>query len=206
MDEARSVRDFWFGPRQLPADELNRRIRFWFGDGSSQLRQRRDEEIRRRFGELLERAASGQLAAWADGPRRRLSLILLLVQFPRNIFRGTVRAFAYDAQALGLTLSGMQSAADAALGVVERIFFYMPLQHSESREVQDESVAAYRRLHSEAPEELSCLFSSALRSAENHRAIVEQFGRFPYRNRVLGRTSTAEENEWLRRGGASFGQ
>jgi uncharacterized protein (DUF924 family) len=206
VDEARSVRDFWFGPRPLSAEELNRRIRFWFGDRSSQLRQRRDEQIRARFGGLLERATGGQLAAWADGPRRRLSLIILLDQFPRSIFRGTARAFAYDAQALGLTLSGMQSAADAALDVVERIFFYMPLQHAENREVQDESVAAYRRLHSEAPEELSGPFSSALRSAQNHRSIIEQFGRFPYRNRVLGRTSTPEEGEWLRKGGTSFGQ
>jgi len=200
------VRDFWFGPRPLSAEQLNSRIRFWFGDGSSQLRQRRDEQIRARFGELLERAAGGQLASWADGPRRRLSLIILLDQFPRHMFRGTVRAFAHDAQALGLTLSGMQSAADAALDVVERIFFYMPLQHAENREVQDESVAAYRRLQSEAPEELRGPFTSALRSAENHRAIIGQFGRFPYRNRVLGRANTPEESDWLRKGGGSFGQ
>jgi uncharacterized protein (DUF924 family) len=206
MDEARSVRDFWFGARPLSADELNHRFRFWFGDRSSRLRQQRDEQIRARFGALLERAADGQLGAWADGPRRRLSLIILLDQFPRNMYRGTARAFAYDAQALGLALSGMQSAADAALDVVERMFFYMPLQHAESREAQDESLAAYRRLYSEAPEELHQPFSSALRSAENHRAIIEQFGRFPYRNRVLGRTSTPEESEWLRKGGTSFGQ
>jgi uncharacterized protein (DUF924 family) len=206
VDEARSVRDFWFGPRPMSAAELKGRIRFWFGDGHSRLRLQRDEQIRLRFAALLERAAAGRLAAWADGPRRRLSLIILLDQFPRNMFRGTARAFAYDAQALALTLSGMQSAADAALDVVQRMFFYMPLQHAESREAQDESVAAYRRLHSEAPEELRGPFSSALRSAENHRAIIEQFGRFPYRNDVLGRASTREEGEWLRKGGTSFGQ
>ena len=206
MDEARSVRDFWFGALPPSAEQLNRRVRFWFGDDSSPLRQRRDQEIRRRFGRLLARAGGGELAAWADGPRRRLSLIILLDQFPRNIFRGTARAFFYDPQALALTLSGMQSAADAALDVTERIFFYMPLQHAESREVQDESVAAFRRLLTEAPQELHGVFSSALRSAENHRAIIEKFGRFPYRNRTLGRLSTAEEQEWLQRGGESFGQ
>jgi uncharacterized protein (DUF924 family) len=206
MDEARSVRDFWFGKLPPSAAELNRRMRFWFGDESSQMRQRRDETIRRRFAGLLERAAAGQLAAWADGPRRRLSLIILLDQFPRNIYRGTARAFAYDAQALSLTLSGMQSAADAALAVVERIFFYMPLQHAEGREVQEESVAAYRRLLTEAPGELRAVFEGAVRSAENHRALIEQFGRFPHRNELLGRTSTAAEVEWLRRGGSSFGQ
>jgi uncharacterized protein (DUF924 family) len=206
MDEARSVRDFWFGTVPLSADALNQRIRFWFGDGASALRRRRDELIRARFGELLERAASGELDAWADGPRRRLSLIILLDQFPRSIFRGTARAFAHDAQALALALSGMQSAADAALSVVERIFFYMPLQHAERREVQEESVAAYRRLLAEAPDDLHETFAGALRSAENHRSIIERFGHFPYRNRTLGRASTPDEVAWLRAGGASFGQ
>ena len=206
MDEARSVRDFWFGTVPLSADALNRRVLFWYGDESSARRQRRDEHIRVRFSGLVERAARGELASWADGPRRRLSLILLLDQFPRNMFRGTARAFATDAQALALTLSGMQSAADAALEVVERIFFYMPLQHAESREVQEESVAAYRRVLSEAPAELHEQFVSALRSAENHRAIIERFGRFPYRNQALRRSSTAQERDWLREGGSSFGQ
>ena len=206
MDEARSVRDFWFGTVPLSADALNRRVLFWYGDESSARRQRRDEHIRVRFGELLERAARGELAAWADGPRRRLSLIILLDQFPRNIFRGSARAYAHDAQALALALSGMQSGADAALNVVERIFFYMPLQHAESREVQEESVAAYRRLLAEAPAELHDHFASALRSAENHRTIIERFGRFPHRNRALGRDSTHAELEWLGTCGASFGQ
>lgn len=206
MDEARSVRDFWFGKLPLSADGLNRRIRFWFGGDSTALHQRRDEQIRRRFGGLLERAARGELIAWADGPRRRLSLIILLDQFPRHIHRGTPRAFDYDAQALALTLSGMQSAADAALDVVERIFFYMPLQHAEVRDVQDESVAAYRRLLTEAPQEVRGLFEAALRSAENHRGIIERFGRFPHRNRVLGRGSTPGEEDWLRSGGETFGQ
>jgi uncharacterized protein (DUF924 family) len=206
VDEARSVREFWFGRLPLTTDSFNQRLRFWFGDESSRLRQQRDAQIRGRFGGLFERAASGQLAAWADGPRRRLSLIILLDQFPRNMFRGSARAFATDGQALTLALSGMQSAADAALDVAERLFFYMPLQHAESPEVQDESVAAYRRLLAETPEELQRQFRSALRSAENHREIIERFGRFPYRNRVLGRTTTPQELEWLRRGGESFGQ
>ena len=175
VDEARSVRDFWFGPLPMSAEDFNRRMRFWFGDESSEM-------------------------------RRRLSLILLLDQFPRNMFRGSARAFATDGQALALTLSGMQSAADAALDAVERLFFYMPLQHAESREVQDESVAAYRRLLSESTPELHPAFAAGLRSAENHRGIIEKFGRFPYRNRVLGRTSTPQELEWLRKGGESFGQ
>jgi uncharacterized protein (DUF924 family) len=206
VDEARSIREFWFGRLPLSADDMNRRIRFWFGGDTTEFGRLRDEHMRARFGELLELAASGDLASWADGPRRRLSLILLLDQFPRNMFRGSPRAFAHDAEALALTLSGMQSAADAALDPVERMFFYMPLQHAESREAQDESVAAYRRLLTEAPNELRGPFAGASRSAENHRAIIERFGRFPYRNRVLGRESTAAEEDWLRKGGERFGQ
>jgi uncharacterized protein (DUF924 family) len=206
VDEARSVREFWFGELPLSAQQLQQRMRFWFGSEPTPLRRERDETIRSRFAALLERAGRGELASWADGPRRRLSLVILLDQFPRNIYRGSARAFAFDTQALALTLSGMQSAADAALDVVERIFFYMPLQHAESREVQDESVAAFRRLRQEAPEELHAVFDGALRSAEHHRAIIEQFGRFPHRNRVLNRPSTPEESQWLAKSGDTFGQ
>jgi uncharacterized protein (DUF924 family) len=203
MDEARAVREFWLGAEPLTAESIAERLEFWFGSEG----QRHDEQIRERFGALVERAAGGELASWADGPRRRLSLILLLDQFPRNIFRGTARAFAGDDEALALTLTGMQSAADGALDVVERLFFYMPLQHAESRDAQDESLAAYRRLLAEAPPELQRLCEDALRSAERHHAIIERFGRFPHRNRALGRASTGAEEQWLREdGGARFGQ
>jgi uncharacterized protein (DUF924 family) len=207
MDEARQVRDFWFGKLPMTAQALNQRLNLWFGEEARKEVQRdRDETIRARFGDLVERAAAGQLANWADSPRRCLSLILLLDQFPRNIFRGTARAFAYDAQALGLTLSGMQSAADGALNVVERIFFYMPLQHCELREVQDESVVAYRRLLTEAPQELRGAFDATLKAAEQHRSIIDRFGRFPHRNTVLERVSSPEEEIWLKSGGATMGQ
>jgi uncharacterized protein (DUF924 family) len=207
MDEARQVRDFWFGKLPLSAQALNQRLALWFpGDESASVVRDRDEAIRARFGDLAERAALGELASWADSPRRCLSLIVLLDQFPRNLHRGTARAFACDEQALAITLAGMRSAADGALDVVERIFFYMPLQHSEVREVQDESVAAYRRLLMEAPQELRSAFEESLQSAEQHRSIIERFGHFPHRNRALARVSTADEEAWLRAGGDRMGQ
>jgi uncharacterized protein (DUF924 family) len=201
MDEARAVREYWFGAAPLGAAALEERMEFWFGSAAA----RHDEEIGARFGGLLARAAAGELAGWADGPRRRLSLILVLDQFPRHMFRGTARAFDYDEQALALALTGMQSGADGALDFAERLFFYMPLQHAESPEAQDESVAAFRRLLGEVPPELSALYARSLRSAEQHRAIVERFGRFPHRNAMLGRTSTPAEVQWLGEG-ADFGQ
>jgi uncharacterized protein (DUF924 family) len=204
MDEALEVRHFWFGKLPLKPDGVSERLALWFGNGAEE--PHTDELVRSRFGPLLRRAAAGDLAAWADSPRRRLSLILLLDQFPRHVYRGTARAFASDRDALALTLSGMQSAADAALTPVERIFFYMPLQHAELADAQDESVAAYRRLQNEAPVELGAMFASALESAQRHHAIVARFGRFPHRNRALGRANTAEEAAYLGQGGRSFGQ
>ena len=205
MDEALEVRGFWFGRLPLKLEGVKERLALWFGSGAEEART--DELVRSRFGALIEQAAAGKLAAWADSPRRRLSLILLLDQFPRHVYRGTERAFATDREALALTLSGMQSAADAALTPVERLFFYMPLQHAELRDAQEESVAAYRRLLDEAPQELqAALFASALESAELHRSIVARFGRFPHRNRVLGRPNTAEEESYLRQGVRNFGQ
>jgi uncharacterized protein (DUF924 family) len=204
MDEALEVRQFWFGRLPLKPDGVRARLALWFGSGADE--QQADDLVRSRFGRLVERAAAGELAAWADSPRRRLSLILLLDQFPRHTYRGTERAFATDREALALTLSGMQSAADAALTPVERIFFYMPLQHAELRDAQEESVAAYRRLVNEAPAELRAMFASSLDSAEQHRAIVARFGRFPHRNRVLGRPNTADEEAYLSGRAPHFGQ
>ena len=215
MDEALRVREFWFGksltgplgqsdPSSL-AQTLTRRASLWF-TSNPQLRRQQDERIRSEFQTLVERAARGELAGWADSPRRRLSLIILLDQFPRQLYRGTAQALAYDDQALALTLSGMQSAADGALNVVERIFFYMPLQHAESSEVQDESVSVYRRLAAECPAELRSTFEEALHSAEAHRTLIREFGRFPHRNRLLGRQSTPEEESYLKKTGERFGQ
>jgi uncharacterized protein (DUF924 family) len=216
MDDALRVREFWFskpltgslpgqGEMASRALALSRRASLWF-EPNPQLMGQQDELIRSEFQGLVERAVRGELAGWADSPRRRLSLIILLDQFPRHIYRGTPQAFAYDAEALALTLSGMQSAADGALNIIERLFFYMPLQHAESTEVQDESVSAYRRLVSESPAELRSTFESALQSAEEHRALIRQFGRFPHRNHLLARDSTAEEEAYLKTSTDTFGQ
>jgi uncharacterized protein (DUF924 family) len=207
MDEARQIRDFWFGKVPLTPETLKRRMQLWFGGAElPDIVRHRDELIRSKFSGLIERAAKGELANWGDSPRRRLSLIVLLDQFPRNIFRGTAKAFAYDAQALGLALSGMNSGADAALDPAQRLFFYMPLQHAESLEVQDESVAAYRRLLGECPEALRGAFEACLKYAEAHHDVIRKFGRFPHRNRVLGRANTPDEDTYLSGGADRFGQ
>lgn len=206
-DEAREVNRFWFGRTPLGLHTLRERERLWFGASAGvQERAATDELIRVRFGELMGRAAEGDLGAWASSPHRRLALILLLDQLPRNAFRGTARAFATDEQALALALSGIQAAADAALSPLERVFLCMPLQHAERLDVQEESVAAYRRLLEEAPSELRPFFITAQASAERHHAIIQRFGRFPHRNETLGRPSTPEELAYLTNGAERFGQ
>ena len=206
VDEALEVNRFWFGPAPHGLHTIRDREKLWFGASTAEQHQGAiDEMIRERFGELMQRAAAGELAGWADSPRRRLALILLLDQFPRNAFRGTARAFATDAAALALALSGIQAAADAPLSPIERIFLCMPLQHAERLDVQEESVAAYRRLLDEAPVELRPFFAGVQAFAERHHSIIRRFGRFPHRNKALGRPSTPEELAYLARA-ESFGQ
>jgi len=196
---------FWFGPRPYTAPQVQQHTRLWFGEPSApELTPQTDELIRERYGELTLAAEQGRLTAWESSPRRRLALILLFDQFSRNIYRGSARAYAQDLDALSLTVSGMQIGADATLDPVERLFFYMPLMHAESLDVQEESVAAFRRLREEAPADLHRIFQASLDSAVQHRDIIARFGRFPHRNRVLGRESTPEEIEWLASGGSDF--
>lgn len=204
---AQDILFFWFGPRPYLAARVQQHARIWFGEPDSpEITPQTDELIRDRYGELTVAAQQGALSAWESSPRRRLALILLLDQFSRNIYRGSVRAFTQDLQALSLTISGMQLGADATLDPVERLFFYMPLMHAESLDVQEESVAAFRRLIEEAPADLRRIFDSSLQAAVQHRTIIQRFGRFPHRNRVLGRENTPEELEWLATGGRQFAQ
>ncbi|HLK71223.1 MAG TPA: DUF924 family protein [Steroidobacteraceae bacterium] len=202
---AQDVLTFWFGQRPYRAAQVAHHARLWFGDPQApELTPQTDELIAERFGPLIRAAANGELSAWESSPRRRLALILLLDQFPRNVHRGTAAAFAQDSRALSLAISGMQFGADAALDPLERLFFYMPLMHAESMDVQEESVAAFRRLQDEAPPELRSQFDSALHYAQLHREVIARFGRFPHRNRILGRSDTPDEAAWLARDDAGF--
>jgi len=200
------VLQFWFGSRPYTRDSVHRHARLWFPAAAApELAPQADELIRERFGATMLAAAAGALAAWESTPRRRLSLILLLDQFPRHVHRGSALAYAHDHAALSLTLSGMHFGADAALHPIERVFFYTPLMHAESLDVQEESVAAFRRLCSEAPADLADVLGRSFESALLHQGIVYRFGRFPNRNQALGRATTEQEAAWLASGGVHFG-
>lgn len=196
---AQDVLDFWFGPDPLGAGELPQRLRMWFGgDDAPEVRQQRDAAIATRFTAHIEAAAAGELDQWAASPHRLLALILLLDQFPRQVWRGKARAFAQDAKASALVEAGRATSADAALTPIERVFFYLPLQHAEDLRLQEESLAAYARLANEAPEANRNLFEGCREFAQTHHDVITRFGRFPHRNTVLGRRTTPEEAAWLR--------
>ena len=202
-DQARidAILAFWFKEHELSAPQIDRRMDIWFGEDPAF-----DHEIRQAFAADVEKASEGELAHWADKPRGRLALILLLDQFRRNIYRGTAKAFEKDKAALKLCVEGAMHKKDRGLTPIQRVFFYMPLQHAESRKVQAKSVELYSRLAEAVSPTLKETFLTIAQFAELHHDIIEQYGRFPHRNAVLGRDNTPEEDEYLAGDAPDFGQ
>ncbi|HHQ4676085.1 TPA: DUF924 family protein [Aeromonas veronii] len=190
----------WFGDEADDVLQATRQAPLWWGKSSET-----DALLASRFGELAEAAAKGSLAHWADAPCGRLALILLLDQLPRNIHRGTPAAFAQDPLARDLCLKGLSIGADKSLSPLERVFFYLPLEHAESREQQARSVALFEALAAEqAGTPAQATFAGFADFARRHQVIIERFGRFPHRNDILGRTSTPEEAAFLQQPGSGF--
>lgn len=197
----RFVLDFWFGHLDddgLP-DALCRKR--WFRASKTF-----DWEIRRRFLSMVLVASEDGLDGWRSEPGGALAEILLLDQFTRNIHRGTALAFSNDRLARRLCLEGLDQGRDVSLPPIMRAFFYMPLQHSERLQDQERVIGLYDQLVAQSEGELRALLQGFLESARNHAEIVQNFGRFPHRNRLLGRTSTSDERQYLEEGGARFGQ
>jgi uncharacterized protein (DUF924 family) len=197
MQSAGDILDFWFGTGDWTPARLTERTTFWFGGDGAAAAAVRDADIRARLEPLLERASRGEFASWASTPRRRLALMILFDQVPRNAYRGTAAAFAFDREALALAVEGLQLAADAALHPIERIFFYLPLEHAESLEAQEAAIGAFERLVAEAPPDLREYCAYTARYARKHRDVIAMFGRFPHRNAILNRENTPEEQAWL---------
>ena len=180
-------------------------LEFWFGAEPGVQRAewfRKDEAfdagIRRRFGELHARAARRELEAWRASPEPMLALVVALDQFSRNLFRGDARAFAQDAHARECAVQALGRGDDLLLVPVQRMFLYLPFEHSESLADQERGVDLMRSLDEfEATRGMS-------EWAVRHRDVVRRFGRFPHRNAALGRESTPEEAEFLRQPGSGF--
>jgi len=173
----------------------------WFGEDAAF-----DLECKKEFLDDVEAASEGKLDHWAHEPRGRLALILLLDQFRRNIYRDTAAAFAKDKVALKLCVEGAMAKTDRGLPPIYRVFYYMPLQHAESRKVQAKSVELFTKLAEAVSPTYRETFETICQFAELHRDIIEQFGRFPHRNKLLGRENTPEEDEYLSGDVPDFGQ
>ncbi|MCH8117780.1 MAG: DUF924 domain-containing protein [Proteobacteria bacterium] len=187
-----AILSFWFKEHELSAPQIDRRMDIWFGEDPIF-----DHEIEKDFSADVDKASDGELDHWAHDPRGRLALIILLDQFRRSIYRNTPSAFEKDPAALKLCVEGAMEGEDKGLSPIQRVFFYMPLQHAESRKVQAKSVELFARLAEAVSPTLRETFMTVAQFAELHRDIVERFGRFPHRNKMLNRKNTAEENEYL---------
>lgn len=193
------IHEFWFGSALTDAAVAQQKSGLWWSKKSEQ-----DQEIQRRFGDCVELAARGGLDSWAGSARSLLALILLTDQFPRCIFRHTPKAFEFDALARAWSLNGIKHGMDMSLRPIERVFFYLPLEHAESAECQEQSVQLFTKLFQEVPASQMDVFRGYLTYALRHRSVIARFGRFPHRNAILGRTSTPEELEFLKQPGSSF--
>jgi uncharacterized protein (DUF924 family) len=194
-EKAVDILDFWFGflpgPDFFPTDKVS----IWFV-GTPDV----DRQILDNFSQDILNAMRGDYNSWRETPRGRLALILLLDQFPRHVYRNQPHEFIADRMAQALVLEGLQKGDDKHLYPIERAFFYLPLEHSEDLQLQALSVASYRQLLAESPENIQPQLQAFLQFAILHQQQILRFGRFPYRNAILGRESTPEEvvfiNQW----------
>jgi uncharacterized protein (DUF924 family) len=184
---AHEVLNFWFG---APGSVSHGKSRAeWFKKSDAF-----DAEIRKRFLPLYEQASNHALAQWRTSPLTLLALIIVLDQFPRNIFRGTPRAFATDAMALDSARHMTAMRWDLRFNPVERQFVYLPFEHAEDMDAQRASMHLFGTLGS----------ADLVEWARKHYVIIERFGRFPHRNEILGRASTPAEIEFLNQPGSGF--
>lgn len=194
------VLEFWFDgidrTTALPPDGV---MGFWFGGDAAV-----DSEIRKRFDEAVHEAHEGGFSSWEQESRSRLALIVLIDQFSRNVFRDDPRAYAADDRAQKLCLEGIGKGHDRDLHPLERLFFYMPLEHAEDSALQAQCVDLMKSIRDDVPDEEKQAYDGLVDYAVRHQRVVDRFGRFPHRNEVLGRESTPEEIEFLASDAAPF--
>ena len=198
---ADEILDYWFGDTVRDTAKVPGRMGFWFGTDPE-----RDAGMRERWGQLVIAASDGKLDFWTRTARDRLAVLILLDQMRRNIYRGTAEAFRRDGRARYLMRDGVSRMMDLKLAPIERVFFYMPLQHAESLDDQELAVDRFLQVEREVASPHREIFAGFRKYAQKHRDIIARFGRFPHRNAILGRRDTAEEAAWLTGGGERFGQ
>lgn len=194
------VLSFWFGENPNTAEAVGSLVGTWFGGGPAF-----DDAIRASFGALPDAGLAGELDGWRADPQETVALVLVLDQFPRNLFRGSAQSFRYDARGLEIAKHAIERGWDQEVTPLEALFFYLPFEHSEDLADQQRCLRLVESLVGRVSEGLRPSFEGFVSFAERHLAVVERFGRFPHRNEALGRTSTAEEEAFLSGGGDTFG-
>ena len=194
MSHAQDILRFWFGELQTNDAAYAQRRSLWFGK-----RAETDQIIRDRFLGLHRQAAAGELDHWQDNAASCLALIVLLDQFSRNLFRASPQAFETDAKGLAVAKEAIALGFDQQQTFVERLFMYLPLEHSEHLDDQQRCVELMQQLAIADPKLADC-YEYAVR----HLKVIQEFGRFPHRNAVLGRETTPAEAEFLKQPGSSF--
>jgi uncharacterized protein (DUF924 family) len=199
METAEAIHEFWFGTDADDVKTAEQKKKLWWSKDTAI-----DKIIAQRFEKSTLAAVDGSLNHWKTIPRGVLALILLTDQFPRNMYRGTPASFACDHIALQLSLQALEQGVDKLLRPIERVFVYLPLEHSESIGDQERAVQLFAQLAGEVPAAQKSTFDGFHQFAISHRDIIARFGRFPHRNQILGRASTEQEIAFLKTAGSSF--
>ena len=189
--EAQSILDFWFGTASKPQLDL------WWGKSDAV-----DQQVTELFKETYDKAIRGELNHWQESPKELLAFVILLDQFSRHMFRGTPEAFAADPLALSWANEGLKRGYDQQLNVFEKTFLYLPFEHSEVLSDQEKSVALFLDLYENSDNKDAAKMGYDF--ALGHHKIIERFGRFPHRNEILSRETTAEEAEFLKGPDSSY--
>lgn len=193
MREIQDVLDYWFLPRPTTEQEVEAKKQLWFGSSTAAV----DQEIRERFGALVERARAGELDAWKETPRGTLALLILLDQFTRNMYRGSPDAFTHDPTALEIAREGFAAGRFDSMDPFERLFAALPFRHAEDVEMQKLACELAVKDARVTTPMLKDFLVYSVDWARKHLDVIVRFGRFPHRNAVLKRKSTPAEVEYL---------
>lgn len=185
---------FWFDDPTAQDSEYGQQRKIWFRKS-----EQFDQEVRNRFLDIYEQARRGEHTLLAETANGSLALTLLFDQFPRNMFRGTPKSFETDIRALKVAQSAIAQNFDQQVLPVQRMFFYLPFEHSEDMAHQDKAVALFESLVKVDPD-----LQSPLDYAYRHRDVIARFGRFPHRNAILNRPNIPAEAEFLQQRGSRF--
>jgi uncharacterized protein (DUF924 family) len=189
------ILDFWFNPQKTTAEN----VKFWFAGT-----QKIDDEIKKNFESTVLAASEGQLTDWEKDPLSCLALTIVLDQFPLNIYRDQAKSFHLNDMALPIAQRALQQGFDQKVKPLQRVFFYLPFEHSEDLNIQKKSVQLFEKLNQQASPEDKKFMEMFLDYAIKHLVVVERFGRFPDRNPILGRKHTPPEAEYMAQGGPPF--